>query len=261
MQTAENNLILLLISTTSIISLLALLFVSQLTVFQKKQLVYHNDLRVLKLDFEKAIISSQLEIQEKICQNIGREIHDNINLSLTLAKLHLNTIHYTDIQKSESQIEKTVCLITETIDNLTSISRGLNSEIVISYGLIWSVENEINRLREINLFKIEFEVSGEQFKINAKRELIIFRIIQEALKNILKHADCKLVKMKFIYEEGNLRISIEDDGKGFDLDSLSLKLGSAGLKNISSRTRLLEGRMELYSSIGKGTKLNIIIPQ
>ena len=110
------------------------------------------------------------------------------------------------------------------------------------------------------MFRIKFELLGEQIQLNDQKEIIIFRIIQEAFNNILKHSDCKKIHLIISYTQQNIQISIEDDGRGFLSNTTKSKQGAAGLKNMQSRTKILAGTMELQSSPGKGTKLTFKIP-
>ena len=101
MQSGKNDIIIFLLVTTVIILLLTGLIISLIYMYQKKQLTYQQNLEKLKLDHEKNLMAAQLEIQEETFQHISREIHDNINLSLTLAKLHLNTLNWQEKERTK----------------------------------------------------------------------------------------------------------------------------------------------------------------
>ena len=95
----KSQIIFFIIIPTILIFLLAGLIITILYFYQKRQIIYEKNLNALKLDFEKNILKTQVEIQEQTFQNISREIHDNISLSLTLAKLNLNTINWNENQE------------------------------------------------------------------------------------------------------------------------------------------------------------------
>ncbi len=147
MQADKFDIVVFLIATTILILLLAGLIITLIYLYQKKQLAYQHNMETLKLDHEKTLMSAQLEIQEDTFQHISREIHDNINLSLTLAKLHLNTLNWNEKEKMACQINSSIELISQSITNLSDISKSLNSDIINSQGLITAVKKEVQKIQ------------------------------------------------------------------------------------------------------------------
>jgi signal transduction histidine kinase len=231
------------------------------TVFiqRKKQITYLENLFNIQAIYEKNLLNTQLEIQEQTFQHISREIHDNINLSLTLAKLHLNTFDWNDIEKSEMKLESSVNLLGSSISQLSDISKSLNSDIIIQHGLLKALEEELDRIRKVELFKIEFVVKGNTIFMDSNKELIIFRIIQEAFNNIIKHAKATLVELNLDYTQEQLQIHIVDNGRGFNIER-NKNRGNAGLKNMETRVKILNGEMQVFSSAESGTNLIFTIP-
>jgi signal transduction histidine kinase len=261
MQTEKTDIIIFLLFTTIIILLLTGLIVTFIYLYQKKQLAYQRNLETLKLDHEKNIMAAQLEIQEQTFQHMSREIHDNINLSLTLAKLHLNTLNLNEKEKLATQVNLSVELISQSIANLSDISKSLNSDIINSQGLIKALEIEIYRIKETGVFTINFNITGEPVYMEMQKELIIFRIIQEAFNNIIKHAKAKQTALTLHYNNERLHIVIKDDGIGFTVPKIETgKLDKAGLKNMETRTKMIHGKMQIESVTGKGTTLSFAIP-
>jgi signal transduction histidine kinase len=217
------------------------------------------NLEEIKLNHEKILMTSQLEIQEQTFQNISREIHDNISLSLTLAKLHLNTLDWNDKQNASEKVETSVNLLTESISGLSDISKSLNADIIIQHGLLQAIEDELQRIRQAGLFNLDFEVKGIPVYMDNQKELILFRIVQEAFNNIIKHAEAGNVKLVLHYTAETLVLSIKDDGKGFETAGASTH-NHAGLKNMEARIKILKGGMKIDSRPGKGTNLSFSIP-
>ena len=145
MQADKFDIVVFLIATTILILLLAGLIITLIYFYQKKQLAYQQNMETLKLNHEKTLMETRLEIQENTFQQISREIHDNINLSLTLAKLHLNTLNWDEREKTASQINSSIELISQSITNLSDISKSLNADIINSQGLITAVNREIQK--------------------------------------------------------------------------------------------------------------------
>jgi two-component system NarL family sensor kinase len=262
MKADKFDIVVFLVSTTTLIIVLAGLIMMLTYFYQKKQVLHRESLKSLKLGYEKSLLATQLEIQETTFQEISREIHDNINLSLTLAKLHLNTLNLDDRDRSTAQIGTAIKLISESITNLSDISKSLNSDIVSSQGLMTAIKEEVGKIAGTGVFKVEFDVLGEPVYLEEDRELIIFRIVQEALNNTLKHANATAVDIFFHYEKTSLKITVKDNGKGFNVikSADNGKLGKAGLSNMEARTRMLKGSMVIDALPGNGTKLEFHIP-
>ena len=262
MQSSKVSLIIFLVISTLIILLLLSLIISLIYIYQKKQLINQDNIDGLKIDYEKNLMASQLEIQESTFQHISREIHDNINLSLTLAKLKLNTIGFSQTPINAGDVKSSIDLISKAIDKLSDISKSLNSDIIASRGLIAAVENEVAQIKETGLIEIVLRITGSSMYMDCRKELVILRIIQEALNNIVKHSAASQTHINLNYDADHLNVTIRDNGKGFtppDPDE-NTRAGKAGLSNMSKRIKAMTGEMTIESSPGQGTTLNFIIP-
>ncbi len=259
MQNNSDNLTTLLLVTTFLILLMAGFILTILFLYRKKQIAYQEKLDKIQADYERNLMKSKLEMQELTFQNISREIHDNISLSLTLAKLNLNTLEWKDREKSEIKLNSSIELLGKSIHDLSDISKGLNSDVIIQNGLIKAVEDEVARIRQTGVFNLNFAVVGDPVYMDAQKELIVFRIIQESFNNIIKHAKASLAEMNFHFNNHELYITIGDNGKGFDPDKATSER-RAGLKNMETRIKILEGSMHINSRAGRGTTLLFTIP-
>jgi signal transduction histidine kinase len=232
-----------------------------LYLYRKKQIVYFKKIEELKLDYEKNLLHTQLEIQEQTLQHISREIHDNINLSLTLAKLNLNTLDWSLASKARSQINCSLEQISKAIIDLSNISKSLNSDLIANQGLTEVLKNETDRLRELSLFELIYSVTGNPVFMDSQKELVIFRIIQEAFNNIIKHAKATSVKLSLNYTIDHLHILVADNGCGFCKEKVEQNNKSnAGLTNMQKRAILFNGRTTIDSKSGGGTNILITIP-
>jgi len=259
MQKNTNDIVIFLLVVSALILAMVAFIVVILYMYRKKQIAFIQNLEQIKLNHEKTLVEAQLEMQESTFQHISREIHDNINLSLTLAKLQLNTFNWDDREESEHKIGTSIELLSQSIKDLSDISKGLNADFIQQHGLIKTLEDEIARIRQTGLFSIENLVTGDPIYMDAKKELIIFRIMQEAFNNIIKHAEAKRSEMTLHYDETTLHITIADNGNGFDTTE-KLVNGQAGLKNMETRTKMLDGTMNVSSRPGGGTTLSFSIP-
>lgn len=243
----------------SVIIMLALVVFITLIIYryQQKQNIYFKDIEALQSSHENSLLQSQLEIQEHTLQNISREIHDNIGQKLTLAKLYLNTLDYTDSNITKTQVIDSVNIIGEAINNLSDLSRSMSSDIILNKGLIKALEFESEQFAKLNMFAIQFSVTGDPVFLNTNTELVLFRIVQEALNNIVKHAYASAIQIKLHYNSDQLILEIKDDGKGFHPGKNST---GNGLENLKKRTTMLHGDLNINSKLNAGTQIIIEIP-
>ena len=263
MQTQPNQVILFLIISTSAILLLVGLIVVLIFLYQKKQLAYQQKLDTMRLDYEKNLLSTQVEIQEDVFQHVSREIHDNISLSLTLAKLSLNTLDWQNLARASLQINSSLEQISKAINDLSDISKSLNSELISNQGLIIALEQEMAKMNEMNLFELNYLVTGTPVFMDSQKELIIFRIIQEAFNNIIKHARATAVEVMLNYTGDRVEVSISDNGRGFcdkEAELNSDKKSRAGLNNMKKRALIFNGNTLIKSEPDIGTKVFVTIP-
>ena len=247
------------LTTTFLILILAGFIFTLMIFYRNRQMVFLENLKNAHAQYENNLISSQLEIQEQTFQQISREIHDNISLSLTLAKLQLNTFDWNDREKSVIKMESSIQLLGKSIAQLSDISKSLNADIIIQQGLLQALDEEMHRIRQADQFELVYEVKGSPVFLDSNKELIIFRIIQEAFNNVIKHAHASVVQLQLDYCPEQLQILVTDNGRGFDPDR-NKSGGNAGLKNMETRASILKGEMQVFSSAETGTTLLFTIP-
>jgi two-component system NarL family sensor kinase len=259
MQKAPYDIVVFLIVSTILVIATTGFIICILYLYRRRQLFFEKALAKIKSDQEKAILNAQLEIQEQTFQHISREIHDNINLSLTLAKLNLHTIDWNNNEISAQKVGSSIDLLTKSITELSNISKSLNADIFIQHGFLNAVEEELFRIKETGLFDLDYRLIGIPTFMTSQRELIIFRIIQEAFNNIIRHSSATLSGLSLSYTEKELHILINDNGTGFNQSS-EIKKSEAGIRNMANRTQTLNGTMSILSVPGQGTMLSFSIP-
>lgn len=255
---APSAFIILFIVISVILILAMAIFISMIIYrYQQRQNIYFKDIEALKTSHENTLLQSQLEMQEHTFQTISREIHDNIGQKLTLAKLYLNTLNFADTAKAMLQINDSVDIIGEAISELSDLSRSMSSEIIVNNGLIKALEFETIQLAKSGMYTIDFSVTGNPVFVDTNTALVVFRMVQEALNNIIKHATASLIDINLHYTNNLLTVQIHDNGRGFDIAETS---HGTGLQNIKKRATLLKGNISINSSGGEGTKIKIEIP-
>ena len=130
-------------------------------------------------------------------------------------------------------------------------------------GLLFTIENEVENFRVTGTIDIDLTIEGDCVFINPEVELLIFRIIQETLKNSITHSLSKTISLTVKYLGNELYISISDSGKGFLVNNSHIdgkKKMSSGITSMKKRAELINARFEIESTLGKGTKTTLIIP-
>lgn len=226
-------------------------------------LIYKRNQNRKQIEIEnlnKEILVTQLEIQEQTLKNISQEIHDNIGQVLSLAKLNLNTMDITEQDELVDKIATSKILVGKAIQDLRDLSRSLNTDNITAMGLISGVEYELELIRKSGVYKTVMDIAGSVVRLDAKKELIIFRIVQEALNNIMKHAKAKTIKVSAAYNT-ELELKIADDGNGFDATGITGNTTtSLGLRNMEARAKMIGADFRIFSKSGIGTEVLLNIP-
>lgn len=204
---------------------------------------------------QKQIAQAAVNAQEKERADVGKELHDNISQMLTSTKLFLDIMRN---KTPDELLERSIKNINTIIAEIRNISRSLVPSSIEDLGLIASLNDLLDNIRVTNIINVEFYPDADvENLINANYKLTLYRIVQEQINNIVKHAKASQVLIELFYEDNNIELVITDDGIGFDLNKV--KKGH-GLKNMRSRAELLNGSLEIITSPQKGCKLKVHIP-
>lgn len=242
-------------------SAIALLLLSLLafTRFRSKQKLDAS--RISHLEKEKKILTmnAMLEGQEAERMRIAKDLHDGLGGLLSSVKARLSKI-MTEVSKIESFsiYEKTTAMVDEACDEVRRISHNLLPGSLSLSGLKTAIEQLGEELNESHKFNIKTEVIGYEQEIDETTEVFIYRIIQESINNIVRHAEAKNVLIQLTETADEYHITIEDDGQGFDTES---DFEGIGLKSIRSRADFLKGEMDLVSNLGVGSTVTVHIPK
>ena len=257
----RHTIIIFIIVTTLFILILIAFIVFILFLYQRRHISHQKGLETLKSDFEKTLLTTQLEIQEQTFQSISREIHDNIGLSLTLAKLNLNTIDWENADFAREKVNGSVGFISWAIEDLSYISKALHTGFIEENGLLKALELEIDKIQKLNIFTVDYDVTGSAIYMETQKELVVFRIMQEILNNCIKHAQATHITILLNYHSNFVEIEITDNGKGFIQNSTEgPKSKGTGLLNIVKRAAYIDGTCNINSLPGRGTSVIMKIP-
>jgi len=228
---------------------------------QKKQHGYTSELKAAKFNYDKELYKAQLEIQEQTFQQISREIHDNVGQFLSLAKLSLTTIDFDRREETESGIAEISEILEKALEDLRDMSKSMNPEIIRKGGLKRAIEMQVGFLQRGGKYHVTFNMYGDYHTISEQKEIILFRILQEAVNNIIRHAAASDITILLSSNNAELKLHIQDNGKGFDIKNpypASRKIG--GITNMQQRAKLIDARFDIESILGKGTTITVLTP-
>jgi PAS domain S-box-containing protein len=209
-----------------------------------------------RMNAEKQILQATIDAQEREREEIGRELHDNVNQILTTARLYLGCIHSQD-PGQRHLIERSSEIITSAIEEIRKLSRSMTQSFDKEIGLKLSLEDlaeNIRRLDDNILITLDFSLPAEQI-LDDKLKMTFFRIVQEQLNNVLKHAKASRIDLSIRQEDNSLRLLIADNGTGFDPRE---KRQGIGISNIICRAESFNGQVSIDSSPGNGCRMSVI---
>ncbi|MDC8001227.1 histidine kinase [Aequorivita todarodis] len=225
--------------------------------FQRRKNKFLKERYEAEKRYQRELANSQIEIQEQTLKNIAWELHDNVGQLLSVANIQLNVLMNSAPDTYHAQIKETKGVVQETVQEIRSLSKVLNNDVVLKNGLLKSLQVELDRFNRLDYLNASLKISGDIVPLSSASEIIVFRILQEFLSNVIKHAKASKLFVHLDYKEKTLEITAEDDGVGFDT---SYKTDSSGMETMHSRAALLNAEFSIISEIGKGTRLSIKYP-
>ncbi|AMR34267.1 hypothetical protein A0256_23845 [Mucilaginibacter sp. PAMC 26640] len=251
-----------LVVTTTLIFLLApasvLLYIFVYNTRKKK---HGEEKEFMKLTFEAELVKTQLEVQEQTLQTIGTDLHDNIGQLLSLTSLTLGSIELEGLPEEQDKINSAIELAGQSIKELRMLGRLIQGTQLVDLGLSQAISQEVRWLERSGKYSVVFTDENNQLNLkNTEKDLIVFRVVQETINNIVKHAKATQIVIELKRMDGILSLAITDNGEGFDTGKLTDTQKGMGLFNMSKRVNLSGGQLDLTSHPAKGTTVNILIP-
>jgi signal transduction histidine kinase len=223
---------------------------------QQKQKLHLQSIDTLNKQKELAALEALIEGEDIERSRIAKDLHDSVNGNLSAIKHHLSSISQDRLKKDDN---KTFSSAIEMLDNACEQIRNISHDLVppslLNYGLIEALEQYINRINTIGLIEISFQHFGTLEPLSKKTETTIYHIIQELIANIVKHSRANKAIVQINADFKTLHITVEDNGLGYDTNTLSHGLG---LQNVQSRIEFLNAEMDIKSD-SKGTSVAIDI--
>lgn len=211
---------------------------------------------------EERILSAIIETEERERKRISNDLHDSVGQSLSVALLNLNTfMKKLDCFNGPEQerIKKGMAYLNASIQEVRSISHNLMPKAIQDFGLETAIESSIEAYQGSVDMQMDFHSNLHGRRLGFEQEVILFRIFQEALGNILKHSGASHVEVQVMLHENLVTLSVEDNGIGFDPEAVVPTAG-LGLNNMKSRVKSLSGTIEISSRPDRGTSIMVEFP-
>ncbi|MEO8762674.1 MAG: ATP-binding protein [Ginsengibacter sp.] len=249
----KNDVMFAIIFATVVLVLLAGFLFFFFLKYRYRSNEYIKEREIMKKTFEQTLLQSQIEVQEATFSALGKELHDNIGQLLSSTKMLLGIT-----QRNLKDTPETLTIAVETlgkaINELRALSKSIDKEWLDQFDLVENLSTEITRINNAKMLQIQFSHPG-RLPMKAEEQIILFRIIQEALQNAIKHSEAQNIRIEIATQTQNILVTITDDGKGLG----SISTDGLGMRNMKQRTKLLGGNIT-WSMPTRGSSINIQLP-
>lgn len=220
--------------------------------------ISNQKIRQLEQEKQLSAVDGMLKGQEEERSRLARDLHDGLGGMLSGIKSSLTAMKGNQLMQGESvfAFEKIIDTLDSSIQELRRVARNMMPEALVRFGLKDALQDYVDYLNQSANQNIDYQTFGLENRLPQSIEIIVFRIIQELLNNVQKHAAASQTILQLIRDNDRFHLTVEDNGKGFDTSQIRQKEG-VGWLNITSRVDYLNGSLDVASVIGKGTTVNI----
>ncbi|MBX2964165.1 MAG: sensor histidine kinase [Cyclobacteriaceae bacterium] len=223
------------------------------TVAEKERKIQEN--RVKFLENQQRLVSMQAMIngQETERTRIARDLHDGLGGMFSTIKMYMSTLEHEQPGLQQHDLfRKSYALVDNTAEEMRRIAHNMMPEVLMKLGLVNALQDLCMSISAGKLLKVSLEIHGLEQRLSSSTEVMLFRIVQELLNNIIKHAHATEAIIQFIREGNRLSVMVEDNGRGFDTERAD-KAKQAGLETIENRVAYLNGKLSIDSQKDVGT--------
>jgi len=213
--------------------------------------------QLMQSQFTEALLQSQLETHEATLHQISEEIHDNIGQLLSSTKMLLG-ITERNLDTIPDTLRTAEQTLGKAIQDLRSLSKSLNKEWLHQFNITDNLKMEVERINTSRNLLAEYFTSTTFLPMQAEAQVMLFRIVQEALQNTIKHANAKHITIRTLFGDEQITVTIDDDGIG--MQQAETTKSGVGMMNMQHRTKLLGGTIDWKPLPEKGTQVLITLP-
>jgi signal transduction histidine kinase len=205
----------------------------------------------MKMEKQRAIF----EEQERTMSQLSKEVHDNLGGYLNLAMMNIHVIKEYQVDDEHDEATRNVGnILTQLISEVQNISHSMNSSYIKNRGLFDVLKGQLKYIDAARNIKCDIEISGEEDFLNADKQLLVYRIAQEAIQNAIKHSEASTLTINLMYSSTGFKMTVSDDGVGFSKEALSTGIG---LMNMRERAHMLNGLLNIISASGAGCTIEL----
>ncbi|MDP2919198.1 MAG: histidine kinase [Dehalococcoidia bacterium] len=209
------------------------------------------------------LLDRLISVQEEERRRIARELHDEIGQVLSAIMMELSrTVESLPAEATvaREKLEKSRVIAAQSLAELRRMIYDLRPEVLDQLGLVPALRSYIrNRLEEQNI-QVNLSIQGLKDRLPSQMEITLFRVVQEAVTNILRYAKATVVDIDLTATESAVTVTVKDNGQGFDVDKTLRSTESWGLRGIRERASVINGELTIESKAGQGTRLQLRIP-
>lgn len=246
-----------LITISFVILALCITVVVMIIYYKRKQENYLKEQKQMQEEFELQLMKAHIEVQEHTSASLSEELHDNIGQLLSSTKM-LITVSEKELSHIPDPLRTAKETLSKAIQDLRSLSKSLSKEWLNQFNLIDNLYTESERINSARNIRVSVETTLTNLPMPADAQVMLFRVLQEALQNSIKHASPTIIDISIQSIDSKFLITIKDNGKGFK--EAELKNEGVGLRNMKHRTNLLGGEIFWDTDKGNGTNIRIYIP-
>jgi len=200
------------------------------------------------------------EVQEEERRHLARELHDEVGQALTAAKINLQAAMEESDGAKSKRIHETSAILERLLGQVRQISLDLRPSTLDDLGLVPALRSLLDQQGRRASVAVRFTAKDVPENLDPEIQTTCFRIAQEAITNVVRHANATRIDVKLARENGNLRLQVRDDGRGFDAESVQAQAIGLGLIGIKERAALVDARAKIVSSPNKGTTVEVSVP-
>jgi two-component system sensor histidine kinase UhpB len=199
-----------------------------------------------------------LRAQEEERRRLARDLHDEVNQALTAILLRLEALSQAAPPELSQELSELKRLVNQAMSELLQLARQLRPTALDDHGLLPAMASQVRRFESQTGIKAELNASGSDAKLQPDEEIAVFRIAQEALANVARHADAREVSVGLRTDDAGVELTVRDDGRGFEPSQP--EGNGLGLGGMAERARLVGGELTIESRPGEGTELCLRVP-
>jgi PAS domain S-box-containing protein len=208
----------------------------------------------------KLLSRRRVKVQEEERRHLARELHDEIGQALTAAKINLQAAMEEPHRAKSNRIHETTAILERLLSQVRQISLNLRPSILDDLGLVPALRSLLDEQGRLASVAVRFSAKNIPEDLDPEIQTTCFRIAQEAITNVVRHANARQMDVDLRREDGTFRLQVRDDGKGFDAESAQAQTIGLGLLGMKERAALVGGRTRITSSPGKGTTVDVTLP-